>query len=181
MTASAAATGADGAGSSPAPGTPGSTGSHPVLGEDEKAEIDARSIHVGNVDFAATPEEIQQHFASCGTINRVTILVDKFTGHPKGYAYVEFADPSLVANSMTMNESLFKGRLIKVIPRTLSFHGITDVCSFVRQVQPKRTNLPHFMLPGARGRGGRAGYRGGRGAGRGYSPYGGRPPRGGYR
>lgn len=30
------------------------------------------------------------------------------------YAYVEFADPSLVANAMVMNESLFRGRLIKV-------------------------------------------------------------------
>jgi hypothetical protein len=37
------------------------------------------------VDYAATPEEIQMHFQACGTINRVTILCDKFTGHPKGY------------------------------------------------------------------------------------------------
>jgi len=66
------------------------------------------------VDYGATPEEIQQHFQSCGTINRVTILCDKFTGHPKGYAYVEFSEPSLVANAMVMNESLFRGRLIKV-------------------------------------------------------------------
>lgn len=36
------------------------------------------------VDYGATPEEIQQHFQSCGNINRVTILCDKFTGHPKG-------------------------------------------------------------------------------------------------
>lgn len=36
------------------------------------------------VDYGATPEEIQQHFQSCGTINRVTILCDKFSGHPKG-------------------------------------------------------------------------------------------------
>lgn len=66
------------------------------------------------VDYGATPEEIQQHFASCGTINRVTILCDKFTGHPKGYAYVEFAEPALVQNSMTLNESMFRDRLIKV-------------------------------------------------------------------
>ena len=39
---------------------------------------------LAQVDYGATPEEIQQHFASCGNINRVTILCDKFTGHPKG-------------------------------------------------------------------------------------------------
>jgi polyadenylate-binding protein 2 len=40
---------------------------------------------VGNVDYSTSPEELQAHFQSCGSINRVTILLDKFTGHPKGY------------------------------------------------------------------------------------------------
>lgn len=52
---------------------------------EDKEDIDARSIFVGNVDYGATPEEIQAHFQSCGSINRVTILLDKFTGHPKGF------------------------------------------------------------------------------------------------
>lgn len=82
--------------------------------DEDKEEVDSRSVYVGNVDYGATPEEIQQHFQSCGTINRVTILCDKFSGHPKGYAYVEFSEPSLVSNAMAMNESLFRGRLIKV-------------------------------------------------------------------
>ena len=51
---------------------------------ESKEDIDARSIFVGNVDYGASPEEIQAHFQSCGSINRVTILLDKFTGHPKG-------------------------------------------------------------------------------------------------
>ncbi|OBT50556.1 E3 ubiquitin-protein ligase hulA [Pseudogymnoascus sp. 24MN13] len=64
---------------------------------DDKEDIDSRSIFVGNVDYAASPEEIQAHFQSCGSINRVTILLDKFTGQPKGYAYVEFTEPALEA------------------------------------------------------------------------------------
>ena len=51
---------------------------------ESKEDIDARSVFVGNVDYSASPEEIQNHFQSCGSINRVTILLDKFTGHPKG-------------------------------------------------------------------------------------------------
>jgi polyadenylate-binding protein 2 len=47
-----------------------------------KEEADARSVFVNNVDWGATPEELQQHFATCGTVNRVTILTDKF-GNPK--------------------------------------------------------------------------------------------------
>ncbi|OCL02589.1 RNA-binding domain-containing protein [Glonium stellatum] len=136
---------------------------------ENKEDVDARSIFVGNVDYGASPEEIQAHFQSCGSINRVTILLDKFTGHPKGYAYVEFTEPSLVAQALVLNESVFRGRNLKVVP--------------------KRTNLPG-MTRGGRGGGGggRGGSRGGPYGGRG-SPYGGRggygpPPysaRGGYR
>lgn len=69
--------GVDGSGGQAGAGGMGAT-------DEEKEEVDARSVYVGNVDYGATPEEIQQHFSSCGTINRVTILCDKFTGHPKG-------------------------------------------------------------------------------------------------
>lgn len=82
---------------------------------ESKEDIDNRSIFVGNVDYGASPEEIQSHFQSCGSINRVTILLDKFTGHPKGYAYVEFAEPSLVNNALVLNESVFRGRNLKVV------------------------------------------------------------------
>ncbi|KAL4930096.1 polyadenylate-binding protein [Aspergillus undulatus] len=129
--------------------------------KEDKEDVDARSIFVGNVDYGASPEEIQAHFQSCGSINRVTILLDKFTGQPKGYAYVEFAEPSLVAQALVLNESVFRGRNLKVTP--------------------KRTNLPGMSNRGrgrgrgrGYGRGGfpRGGYRGGyRGRGRGYAPY----------
>jgi polyadenylate-binding protein 2 len=52
--------------------------------QDNPEDVDARSVFVGNVDYSVAPEELQAHFASCGTILRVTILCDKITGHPKG-------------------------------------------------------------------------------------------------
>lgn len=55
--------------------------------EDPKEEVDARSIYIGNVDYSSTPEDIQGHFQSCGTINRVTILCDKYSGNPKGFQF----------------------------------------------------------------------------------------------
>ena len=59
-------------------------------GEDETDiiqtdEIDKRSIFVKNVDYVSTKDEIIEHFKSCGKINRVTIIFDKYTQHPKGY------------------------------------------------------------------------------------------------
>lgn len=50
----------------------------------EKETTDARSVYIGNVDYGASPEELQKHFESCGVIQRVTILCDKYSGHPKG-------------------------------------------------------------------------------------------------
>lgn len=57
---------------------------------EDKEDIDNRSIFVGNVDYSTSPEELQAHFQSCGSINRVTILLDKFTGQPKGYVFFPF-------------------------------------------------------------------------------------------
>ncbi|WOL02751.1 polyadenylate-binding protein 3-like isoform X3 [Canna indica] len=78
-----------------------------------KEEVDSRSVFVGNVDYACTPEEVQQHFQSCGTVNRVTILTDKF-GQPKGFAYVEFLETEAVQEALQLNESELHGRQIKV-------------------------------------------------------------------
>ncbi|CDK29206.1 unnamed protein product [Kuraishia capsulata CBS 1993] len=128
----------------------------------DKEEVDSKSIYVGNVDYDSTPEELQKHFQACGSINRVTILTDKFTGNPKGFAYIEFSDPAYVTEALNLNDSLFRGRNLKVTA--------------------KRTNIPGFARGRgrggfrARGRGrGRGGFRGGfRGGSRGrarFNPY----------
>ncbi|XP_022738455.1 polyadenylate-binding protein 1-like [Durio zibethinus] len=90
--------------------------------EAKKEEVDSRSIYVGNVDYACTPEEVQQHFQSCGTVNRVTILTDKF-GQPKGFAYVEFVEIDAVQNALLLNESELHGRQLKVYNFLLSRKG----------------------------------------------------------
>lgn len=120
---------------------------------EEKSDVDARSIYVGNVDYEASPEELQKHFQSVGVINRVTILLNKFTGQPKGFAYIEFAEPQSVTDSLVLNDSVLRGRNLKVVP--------------------KRTNIPGFNRGRGRGRGRgiRGGFRGrARGRGR-FNPY----------
>lgn len=125
--------------------------------KEDKKDQDARSIYVGNVDYGATPEELQQHFQACGTINRVTIVLNKYTQQPMGYAYIEFAEPALVAQALVLNGSMFRARPLKIVP--------------------KRTNVPAFMRGRGGGRGPRGyysgrGFRGSyRGRGRGGSPY----------
>ncbi|XP_022194466.1 polyadenylate-binding protein 2 [Nilaparvata lugens] len=95
------------------------------LSIEDKIEVDNRSIYVGNVDYGATAEELEQHFHGIGAINRVTILCNKFDGHPKGFAYIEFADRDSVQTAMTMDESLFRGRQIKVNPKRTNQPGMS--------------------------------------------------------
>ena len=77
------------------------------------------------VDYGATAEELEAHFHGCGSINRVTILCDKFSGHPKGFAYIEFSEKGSVRTSLALHESLFRGRQIKVIPKGTNRLGIS--------------------------------------------------------
>lgn len=56
---------------------------------------------------------MQQHFQSCGTVNRVTIRTNKY-GQPKGYAYVEFLEAEAVEQATLLNESELHGRQLKV-------------------------------------------------------------------
>ncbi|KAF2563822.1 hypothetical protein F2Q70_00015255 [Brassica cretica] len=118
----------------------------------EKEEVDLRSIYVGNVDYACTPEEVQQHFQSYGTVNRVTILTDKF-GQPKGFAYVEFVEEEAVQNSLVLNESELHGRQIKVSAKRTNVPGMRQFRGR-RPFRPMRGFMPGppFYPPYAYGR-----------------------------
>jgi len=135
---------------------------------EEKMEVDGRSVYVGNVDYSATADDLERHFHGCGSVNRVTILCDKYTGHPKGFAYIEFADKDSVETATALDESLFKGRQIRVSAKRTNRPGISS------------TNRPPRGARGVRrgaymGRGspwfGRPSRRPRRGSWFGYSPY----------
>jgi len=87
-------------------------------------DVDKRSIYVGNVEYATTPDELKEFFTPCGVVNRVTIKVNKRTGQPMGYAYVEFKDEDAVTNAVLLDKAEFKSRNLKI--------------------SAKRTNIPGF-------------------------------------
>lgn len=97
-----------------------------------REEVDSRSIFVGNVDYSCTPEEVQQHFQPCGTVNRVTIRTDKY-GQPKGYAYVEFLEAEAVQEALSLNESELHGRHLKVTAKRTNVPGM-------KQYRPRQAN-----------------------------------------
>ncbi|GAX75335.1 hypothetical protein CEUSTIGMA_g2780.t1 [Chlamydomonas eustigma] len=146
-------------------GAPGSD-SGAALDDDAKAEVDARSVFVGNVDYSCTPEELQQHFQACGTVNRVTILTDKF-GNPKAYAYIEFLEVDAVANAILLDGTELRGRPLKVGQKRTNVPGLK-----FRGGYAPRGGRGYAVRGGYGGRGGRGGYYGGPPARGGYAPRG---------
>ncbi|XP_030769793.1 embryonic polyadenylate-binding protein 2 [Rhinopithecus roxellana] len=124
----------------PLPGTP-----------EEKVEADHRSVYVGNVDYGGSAEELEAHFSSCGEVHRVTILCDKFSGHPKGYAYIEFATKGSVQAAEELDQSLFRGRVIKVLPKRTNFPGISSTDRGGLRGHPGSRGAP-FPFSGLQGR-----------------------------
>ena len=99
----------------------------------------------------------------------MTILCNKFDGHPKGFAYVEFSDKDSVSTAMALDDSLFRGRQIKVCGSVHLTQGAVilsgvDIWKYIFQVMPKRTNKPGLCITNRPPRG-----RGFRGRGRGAS------------
>ena len=103
----------------------GSPVPQPALSFEEKVIIDGRSVHVANVDYNATVDQLEEHFRGCGSIDRITILLDKFSGHPKGFAYIQFTDAEGMQNALSMTDSLFLGRQIKVTNKRTNRPGIS--------------------------------------------------------
>lgn len=109
----------------------------------------------------------------------MTILCNKYDGHPKGFAYVEFGDKDSVQTAMALDESLFRGRQIKVSCYKTRFLDwliyLLLFCFCFFQVMLKRTNRPGITSSNRAPRGTR-GSRGVRGA-RPFASFGFRPMR----
>ena len=47
------------------------------------------NIYVGNMSFGTTEDELRQLFAEFGTVDKVSVVTDRETGRPRGFAFVE--------------------------------------------------------------------------------------------
>lgn len=49
------------------------------------------SIYVGNLSYEVTQEELTKVFSEYGEVKRANLPVDRETGRPRGFAFVEMA------------------------------------------------------------------------------------------
>ncbi len=73
------------------------------------------SIYVGNLAHEATEDDLRQVFGEFGAVSNVTIIKDRETGRPRGFAFVEMPDGSQAAGAIKgLNLKEISGRAITV-------------------------------------------------------------------
>jgi cold-inducible RNA-binding protein len=72
-------------------------------------------IYVGNLSYDVTEEELRQEFLAFGEVESVNIITDKYSGRPKGFAFVEMPTVSEGQAAITaLNGKTLKDRTLTV-------------------------------------------------------------------
>ena len=75
----------------------------------------ASRLFVGNLSYDSTEEELSAHFSKVGPVSRVFIPLDRETGRPRGFAFIEFpSDEHAKEAIQKLHEQPFKERSLVV-------------------------------------------------------------------
>ena len=75
----------------------------------------SKKIYVGNLPFSSTEADLKSAFGRHGAVASVSIITDRETGRPRGFAFVEMQDESAAdAAIRALDGSDLGGRSIKV-------------------------------------------------------------------
>ncbi len=67
-------------------------------------------IYAGNLSYEVTEEELRQEFEAFGEVTSVNIIMDKYSGRPKGFGFIEMASVSEGQAAITaLNGKTLKG------------------------------------------------------------------------
>ena len=104
------------------------------------------SIYVGNLPFRVTEDEVASIFSEFGEVQRVHLVMDRETGRPRGFGFVEMGDDEgrqAIQELMDRNAEL-GGRPLKL-----------------NEAQPREERGGGGGFRGGGGGGGRGGFGGG--------------------
>jgi RNA recognition motif-containing protein len=74
-----------------------------------------RKLYVGNLPYSATEQDLQDLFATAGTVETVNVMRDMATGRARGFAFVEMASDEDAQKAISMlNDRDFGGRNLSV-------------------------------------------------------------------
>ena len=72
-------------------------------------------LYVGNLAFETTENDLQDLFEQHGTVNEVRLMMDRFTGKSRGFAFVTMNDDEQAKAAMSAtNGKELNGRALNV-------------------------------------------------------------------
>jgi cold-inducible RNA-binding protein len=72
-------------------------------------------LFVGNLPYSATEAALREHFSSIGPLSYIYLPLDRETGKPRGFAFVEFSDRAHAEDAIRrFNNQPFMGRPLAV-------------------------------------------------------------------
>jgi cold-inducible RNA-binding protein len=75
----------------------------------------SKRLYVGNLSYGTTETDLRDAFAPAGNITEVKVAMDRETGRPRGFAFVEMSSEGEAKNAISqLDGSTLGGRTIKV-------------------------------------------------------------------
>lgn len=72
-------------------------------------------LFIGNLPYAANEAELREHLSSVGEPTQIVLPVDRETGRPRGFAFVDYADRAVAEAAISrFDQQPFKGRPLAV-------------------------------------------------------------------
>ena len=77
----------------------------------------AKNVYVGNLSFDTSQDKLRELFETHGQVSTVNMVTDRYTGRPRGFAFVEMMnDQGANAAIAALNGQEVDGRALKVAP-----------------------------------------------------------------
>jgi len=71
----------------------------------------AKRLYVGGLPYSATEQDLENLFASAGTVSSAVVVTDRYTGQAKGFGFVEMStDEEADAAISSLNGTTMGGR-----------------------------------------------------------------------
>lgn len=71
-------------------------------------------LFVGNLPFTVTDDAVRTLFAAHGTVQSVSLIADRDSGRPRGFAFVEMSSEDATRAIAALNGTDFQGRPLKI-------------------------------------------------------------------
>jgi RNA recognition motif-containing protein len=72
-------------------------------------------IFVGNLSYQTSQDELHQAFSAFGSVEQVSVVTDRDTGQPRGFAFVEMSNRAEAEAAIAaLNGSEMNGRALNV-------------------------------------------------------------------